>query len=71
MARRVTPGTEPRVVVIAALVAVIALSWAYLLAGAGVGMSPLETARMPDGGMAAAVSGSDTLPHGPASAWSR
>ena len=45
-----------RIVVIAALVAVIALSWAYLLAGAGLGMPPLETSRMPERGMAA-VSG--------------
>ncbi len=35
-----------RLIVIAALVAVIALSWAYLLAGAGMGMSGLEMTRM-------------------------
>ena len=35
-----------RVVVIAALFAVTALSWAYLLAGAGMGMSALEMTRM-------------------------
>ncbi len=36
-----------RLVVGAALAAVIALSWAYLLAGAGMGMSALEMTRMP------------------------
>ncbi len=35
-----------RLVVIIALTAVIALSWAYLLAGAGMGMSALEMTRM-------------------------
>lgn len=35
-----------RLVVIAALTAVIALSWVYLLAGAGMGMSALEMTRM-------------------------
>jgi len=35
-----------RVAVITALVAVIALSWAYLLAGAGMGMSAIEMTRM-------------------------
>jgi predicted metal-binding membrane protein len=45
-----------RVVVITALFAVIALSWAYLLAGAGVGMSALEMTRMSELGMAGGVS---------------
>ncbi len=35
-----------RLIVIATLVTVIALSWAYLLAGAGMGMSGLEMTRM-------------------------
>ncbi len=35
-----------RLIVIAALVAVVALSWAYLLAGVGMGMSGLEMTRM-------------------------
>jgi predicted metal-binding membrane protein len=47
-----------RVVVITALFAVIALSWAYLLAGAGMGMSAFEMTRMSQlgraGGMSAA-----------------
>ena len=41
-----------RAVVVAALLAVIALSWAYLLAGAGMGASALEMTRMPQAGMA-------------------
>ncbi len=45
-----------RLVVVTALIAVIALSWAYLLAGAGMGMSALEMTRMSQlanaGGMA-------------------
>jgi predicted metal-binding membrane protein len=45
-----------RVVVITALFAVIALSWAYLLAGAGMGMSALELTRMSQLGMAGGVS---------------
>ena len=45
-----------RVVVITALFAVIALSWAYLLAGAGMGMSALEMTRMSQLGMAGGVS---------------
>jgi predicted metal-binding membrane protein len=45
-----------RVVVITALFAVIALSWAYLLAGAGMGMSALEMTRMSQLGMARGVS---------------
>ena len=44
-----------RVVVITALFAVIALSWAYLLAGAGIGMSALEMTRMSQLGMAGGV----------------
>ena len=35
-----------RLVVVIALVAVIALSWAYVLAGAGMGMSAFEMTRM-------------------------
>jgi predicted metal-binding membrane protein len=35
-----------RLVVVTALTAVIALSWAYLLAGAGTGMSAFETTRV-------------------------
>jgi predicted metal-binding membrane protein len=45
-----------RVVVITALFSVIALSWAYLLAGAGMGMSALEMTRMSQPGMARGVS---------------
>jgi predicted metal-binding membrane protein len=41
-----------RLVVVAALTAVIALSWAYLLAGAGMGMSAFEMTRMCMAGMA-------------------
>lgn len=41
-----------RLVVVAALVAIIALSWAYLLAGAGMGMSALEMTRMSQLGVA-------------------
>jgi predicted metal-binding membrane protein len=48
-----------RVVVITALFAVIALSWAYLLAGAGMGMSALEMTRMSQLGMARGVSEGD------------
>lgn len=35
-----------RLIAVLALIAVIALSWAYLLAGAGMGMSGLEMTRM-------------------------
>ena len=35
-----------RLVVVIALVAVIVLSWAYVLAGAGMGMSAFEMTRM-------------------------
>jgi len=45
-----------RVVVITALFAVIALSWAYLLAGAGMGTSALEMTRMSQLGMVGGVS---------------
>jgi predicted metal-binding membrane protein len=45
-----------RVVVISALFAVIALAWAYLLAGTGMGMSALEMTRMSQLGMAEGVS---------------
>ena len=41
-----------RLVVVTALVAVIALAWAYLLAGAGMGMSALQVTRMSQVGMA-------------------
>jgi predicted metal-binding membrane protein len=41
-----------RLIVVAALTVVIALSWAYLLAGAGMGMSPFEMTRMSRLGMA-------------------
>jgi predicted metal-binding membrane protein len=41
-----------RLVVTTALITVIALSWAYLLAGAGMGMSALEMTRMLQLGMA-------------------
>jgi len=44
------------VVVITALFAVIALSWAYLLAGAGMGVSALELSRASQHGMAGGVS---------------
>lgn len=48
-----------RVVVITSLLAVIALSWAYLLAGAGMGMSAFEMTRMSHLGMAEDVSDGD------------
>jgi predicted metal-binding membrane protein len=48
-----------RVVVVTALFAVIALSWAYLLTGAGMGMSALEMTRMSQLGMAGGVSEGD------------
>lgn len=41
-----------RLIVVAALTVVIALSWAYLLAGAGMGMSAFEMTRMSRLGMA-------------------
>ena len=45
-----------RLVVVTALTAVIALSWAYLLAGAGMGMSAFEMTRMSQLGMARGMS---------------
>jgi len=45
-----------RLVVVTALSAVIALSWAYLLAGAGMGMSAFEMTRMSQLGMAGGMS---------------
>jgi predicted metal-binding membrane protein len=45
-----------RVVVSTALFAVIALSWAYLLAGAGMGTSALEMTHMSQVGMVGGVS---------------
>ena len=45
-----------RLVVVAALTLVIALSWAYLLAGAGMGMSAFEITRMSQLGMTGGVS---------------
>ena len=47
-----------RLIVISALTLVIALSWAYLLAGAGMGMSGLEMTRMSQHEVAMGVSGS-------------
>jgi predicted metal-binding membrane protein len=44
-----------RLVVVTALTAVIALSWAYLLAGAGISMSAFETTRISQLGMAGGV----------------
>ena len=41
-----------RLVVVIALVAVIALSWAYVLAGAGMGMSAFKMTRMTIRGVA-------------------
>src|SRR4030095_12442396 len=45
-----------RLIVVTALIAVIALSWAYLLAGAGMGMSAFEMTRMSQLGMAGGIS---------------
>ena len=45
-----------RLVVVTALTAVIAVSWAYLLAGAGMGMSAFEMTRMSQHGMAGGMS---------------
>ncbi len=45
-----------RLVVVTALIAVIALSWAYLLAGAGTGMSAFEMTRMSQLGVAGGLS---------------
>jgi len=44
-----------RRVVVGALAAVIALSWAYLLAGAGMGLSALEMTRMSQSELEAAI----------------
>jgi predicted metal-binding membrane protein len=46
-----------RLVVVTALTAVIALSWAYLLVGAGMGMSAFEMTRMAQCGIAGDMSG--------------
>ncbi len=46
-----------RLVVVTALIAVIALSWTYLLAGAGMGMSAFEMTRMSQLGIAEGMSG--------------
>src|SRR4029450_3405965 len=45
-----------RLIVVTALIAVIALSWAYLVAGAGMGMSAFEMTRMSQLGMAGGIS---------------
>ena len=46
-----------RMVVVIALTAVIVLSWAYVLAGAGMGMSAFEMTRMSQLGMAGGMTG--------------
>ena len=46
-----------RLVVVTAVIAVIALSWAYLLAGAGRGMSAFEMTRMSQLGIAGGMAG--------------
>jgi predicted metal-binding membrane protein len=46
-----------RPIVVTALIAVIALSWTYLLAGAGMGMSAFEMTRMSQLGMAGGMAG--------------
>jgi predicted metal-binding membrane protein len=48
-----------RLVVVTMLIAVIALSWAYLLAGAGMGMSAFEMTRMSQLGVAGGMSEED------------
>ncbi len=50
-----------RRVVLAALIVVIAVSWAYLLAGAGMEMSAIEMTRMSQPGMAGAMAGSGMM----------
>jgi predicted metal-binding membrane protein len=45
-----------RLIVVTAVTAVIALSWAYLMAGAGMGMSAFEMTRMSQLGMAGGTS---------------
>ena len=46
-----------RLVVVTALAAVCALSWAYVLAGAGMGMSAFEMTRMSQPGMTGDLAG--------------
>jgi predicted metal-binding membrane protein len=46
-----------RLVVVTALVTVIAVSWAYLLVGAGMGMSAFEMTRMSQAGAAEGMAG--------------
>ena len=46
-----------RLVVVTALTAVIALSWAYLLVGAGMGMSAFEMTRLVQRGIAGSMAG--------------
>ena len=46
-----------RLVVVTALIAIITLAWAYLLAGAGMGMSAFEMTRMSQHGVADGMSG--------------
>ena len=48
--------TRDRLIVVTALTAVIALSWAYLMAGASMGMSAFEMTRMSQLGMAGGMS---------------
>ena len=50
-----------RLVVVTALIAVIALSWVYLLAGAGMGMSAFEMTRMSQIGMAGGMAGTTMM----------
>ena len=46
-----------RLIVVSALTVVIALSWAYLLAGAGMSMSAIEMTRMSQSGASGAMTG--------------
>jgi len=50
-----------RLVVVTALIAVVALSWAYLLAGAGMGMSAFEMTRMSQLGMTGGMAGTTMM----------
>jgi len=50
-----------RLVVVTALIAVIALSWVYLLAGAGMGMSAFEMTRMSQIGMVGGMAGTTMM----------
>jgi predicted metal-binding membrane protein len=50
-----------RLVVVTALIAVITLSWVYLLAGAGMGMSAFEMTRMSQIGMAGGMAGTTMM----------